>query len=129
MENLQPLLNFFKKLYTPLPQCTTNHIEDALLLKKNRITFWFLFVLMITQPLLMYLSKLTWQIDLIMGCWKAAQLHSFYIAVPISYLVVLLLFHTCSFLAACNISTSTERMDFYIPWILHDNAYLCSHSI
>ena len=71
MENLKTLLNFFKKLYTPLPQCTTNHIEDTLLLKKNKITFWFLFVVMITHPLLlMCFGQLPWQMNLIIGCWK-----------------------------------------------------------
>ena len=70
MDNAKSLLDFFKKLYTPLPHCTTNHIEDALLLKKNKIAFWFLFIVVITHPFLMFFGKLPWQMNVIIGCWK-----------------------------------------------------------
>ena len=70
MNKLEHLLAFFTKLYTPLPQCTTNHIEDALLFKKNKITFWFLLILLITHPALAYFSKIPWQINLVIGSCK-----------------------------------------------------------
>ena len=44
-------------------------------------------------------------------------------------MVVLLLFHPGCFLGARYILNQTEGMDFYIPWILHDYAHLCSHTI
>ena len=77
MNALNSLLTHRLKLYEPSPKYTQDPLEHALLLRRNKIAFWFLILLVITHPLLVILGNMPLKLFLIAGFWKISMLFVF----------------------------------------------------
>ena len=77
MDNLNSLLSHLSKLYEPSLKYTKDPLEHALLLRRNKIAFWFLILLVLTHPMFGILGNMSLKLFLITGSWKICMLFVF----------------------------------------------------
>ena len=71
------ILSYLIKLYEPSLQSTQSPAEHGILLKKNKLSFFILTLLVVTHPIVAIVGQMHLKIALILGLWKVLMLGVF----------------------------------------------------